>query len=124
MLHDRHPFPYGPEEIEQFAADVRDPNFRIQVSEAGVHIYNRDGLRVSDDPYELFPTLNVDDDAPHAFYLGLELAKAQIAWQLGKRYEQDEQLDWGVIRPRIESSKDTFAETKSTYKARRRKKPR
>lgn len=124
VLHDRHPFPYTPEEIEQFAADVRDPNFRIQVSEAGIHIYNRDGLRVSDDPYELFPVLKVDDDAPHAFYLGLELAKAQIAWQLGKRYEQDEQLDWGVIRPEVESSKDTFAETKSTYKARRRKKTR
>ncbi|MEX2366681.1 MAG: hypothetical protein WD601_08755, partial [Pseudohongiellaceae bacterium] len=23
-------------------------------------------------------------------------ARAQIAWQLGKRYEQDEALDWGV----------------------------
>ena len=32
----------------------------------------------------------------HAFYLGAELAKAEIAWRLGKRYAQDEPLDWGV----------------------------
>jgi hypothetical protein len=34
------------------------------------------------------------DDAPHAFYMGVELAKAQIALQLGKRYEQDAALNW------------------------------
>ncbi|HEX9491227.1 MAG TPA: dihydropteroate synthase, partial [Stellaceae bacterium] len=31
----------------------------------------------------------------HAFYLGVELARAEIAWQLGKRYVQDENLRWG-----------------------------
>ncbi len=36
------------------------------------------------------------NDASHAFYLGVELARAQIAWQLKKRYVQDEALDWGV----------------------------
>ena len=35
-------------------------------------------------------------DAPHAFYLGAELMKAEIAWRLGKRYAQDEPLDWGA----------------------------
>ena len=34
--------------------------------------------------------------APHAFYLGTELMKAEIAFVLGKRYVQDEPLDWGV----------------------------
>jgi hypothetical protein len=37
----------------------------------------------------------LDGDAPHAFYLGAELMKAEIAWRLGKRYAQDEPLDWG-----------------------------
>jgi hypothetical protein len=37
----------------------------------------------------------VEDDASHAFYLGVELARAQIAWQLKKRYSQDEELQWG-----------------------------
>jgi len=40
--------------------------------------------------------LKVDDDASHAFYLGVELARAQIAWQLKKRYVQDEELTWGA----------------------------
>jgi dihydropteroate synthase-like protein len=94
-LHDRRPFPYTPQEIEEFAVQVKDPNFRIQVSESGVHIYNRDGLYCDIDPFRLYPLLNVGDDASHAFYLGVELARAQIAWQLKKRYSQDEELHWG-----------------------------
>jgi len=48
------------------------------------------------DPFKLYPHLQVENDASHAFYLGVELARAQIAWQLKKRYTQDEELDWGV----------------------------
>jgi hypothetical protein len=29
----------------------------------------------------------------------VELARAQIAWQLGKRYIQDEELGWGAATP-------------------------
>ena len=47
-------------------------------------------------PFELWPGLGVDDDASHAFYLGVELGRAQIAWQLGKRYLQDNELEWGA----------------------------
>jgi dihydropteroate synthase len=32
---------------------------------------------------------------PHAFYLGAELMKAEIAWRLASAYAQDEPLDWG-----------------------------
>jgi hypothetical protein len=39
--------------------------------------------------------LQVKDDPGHAFYLGVELARAEVAWQLGKRYTQDEDLHWG-----------------------------
>lgn len=95
-VHARRPFPDAPEEIAEQAAAVRDPSFRIQVAADGVHIYNRDGHHAAKDPFELFPRLGVEDDASHAFYLGVELAKAQIAWQLGKRYAQDEELDWGA----------------------------
>ena len=95
-LHDRKPFSYSAEEITEFATQIKDPSFRIQVSEAGVHIYNRDGLFQDIDPFKLYPHLKVDDDASHAFYLGVELARAQIAWQLKKRYNQDEELTWGV----------------------------
>ena len=27
--------------------------------------------------------------------MGVEIARAEIAWQLGKRYAQDQPLDWG-----------------------------
>lgn len=94
-LHDRRPFTYTDEEIAEYAAAIKDPSFRIQISESGLHIYNRDGLFSDTDPFRLYPHLKVDDDASHAFYLGVELARAQIAWQLKKRYKQDEQLAWG-----------------------------
>ncbi len=94
-LHERHPFPYQPEEIAQTAAAVRDPSYRIEVSAAGLHLYNRDGLKSAHDPFTLFAQLSLGTDTGHAFYLGVELARAQIAWQLGKRYVQDQELRWG-----------------------------
>jgi hypothetical protein len=96
-LHDRKPFPYNANEIEEFAAQIKDPSFRIMVSEEGVHVYNRDGIQVGIDPFKFYPNLAVENDASHAFYLGVELARAQIAWQLKKRYVQDEELNWGVV---------------------------
>jgi dihydropteroate synthase-like protein len=100
-LHAKRPFPYDAEEIAAFAAAVRDPNFRVQVSADGIHVYNRDGHHVAVDPFALYPALKIENDGGHAFYLGVQLARAEIAWQLGKRFDQDEQLDWGceVDRP-------------------------
>ena len=95
-LHDRRPFTYSADEIKEIALLIKDPNFRIQVSESGVHIYNRDGIHQALDPFALYPHLDVAEDASHAFYLGVELARAQIAWQLKKRYVQDQEIDWGV----------------------------
>ena len=94
-VHDKRPFPDTPEEIAAVAAQVRDPNFRVQVSAQGLHVYNRDGLRLAQDPFALWPRLGLENDAAHAFYMGVELARAQIAWQLGKRYVQDQPLNWG-----------------------------
>ncbi|MGH8756733.1 MAG: DUF6513 domain-containing protein, partial [Burkholderiales bacterium] len=93
--HARKPFPDTSEEIAELARAIKDPSYRIQISEQGIHIYNRDGLHVATEPFALFPLLSLENDAAHAFYLGVELARAQIAWQLAKRYNQDEELDWG-----------------------------
>ena len=95
-LHDRKPFSYNNQEISEFAAQIKDPSFRIMVSEDGVHVYNRDGLQQAIDPFAFYPNLKVENDASHAFYLGVELARAQIAWQLKKRYVQDVELSWGI----------------------------
>ncbi|CAD5372164.1 Dihydropteroate synthase [Rubrivivax sp. A210] len=99
-VHARHPFPDTPEEITETAAQVRDPNFRVQVSAQGLHVYNRDGLRLGQGAFELWPRLGLEHDAGHAFYMGVELAHAEIAWRLGKRYVQDQPLDWGCADPR------------------------
>jgi dihydropteroate synthase-like protein len=121
-VHARRPFPYSSEEIAQIAAEVRDPNFRIQVGERGVHIFNRDGLTVATDPYQLYPGLDVEQDGAHAFYLGVELARAQIAWQLGKRYSQDEELDWGCAYERPAEDLLVHRAPGPTLAARRRRK--
>ena len=95
-LHEKRPFPATPAEIAETAAAITDPNFRVEISAEGLHIYNRDGHWQATDPFTLFPHLNMADDGAHAFYLGVETARAQIAWQLGKRYVQDQELRWGV----------------------------
>jgi dihydropteroate synthase-like protein len=95
QLHDRKPFPNTSQEIEELATHVRDGNFRVETAEDGIHIYARGVHYVATDAFSLFPKLGVAADASHAFYLGAELAKAEIAWRLGKRYIQDEPLDWG-----------------------------
>jgi dihydropteroate synthase-like protein len=94
-LHSKRPFPYDAAEIDEFAQSVRDPNYRIQVSADGIHVYNRDGHVVEGDPFALFPSLKLEGDAGHAFYMGVQLARAEIAWRLGKRFDQDQVLDWG-----------------------------
>ena len=94
-LRDRRPYSSTPDEIAEIAAQIRDRNFRIEVAADGIHLYNRDQHRVSQSAFDLFPNLGVEDDGAHAFYLGVELARAEIAWQLGKRYVQDENLRWG-----------------------------
>lgn len=94
-VHTKHPFVDTPQEIAATAAQVRDPNFRVQVSASGLHVYNRDGMRLGQGAFELWPQLGLEGDAAHAFYMGVELAHAEIAHKLGKRYVQDQPLDWG-----------------------------
>ena len=108
-LHERRPFPNTPEEIAELQRELSDRNWRIEAAEDGIHLYNRDRHEVEADPFALFPALRDAVDAPHAFYLGVELARAQIAFQLGKRYVQDRELDWGVAVPRAPEELDRFA---------------
>lgn len=121
-LHERKPFPYDKHEIKEFSESVRDPNFRIQVCDEGVFIYNRDGIWEAVDPFDFYPHLNVAEDGAHAFYLGVELARAQIAWQLGKRYDQDEELSWGIAVEKLEQDLSQFKQEGSTMKSRQDRK--
>jgi dihydropteroate synthase-like protein len=113
-LHAKRPFPYDAGEIEQFAQAVKDPNFRVQVSADGIHVYNRDGHVTDGDPFALFPSLKIEGDAGHAFYMGVQLARAEIAWQLGKRFDQDQALDWGCQVDRASDDRLGWAAPGST----------
>ncbi|PHS71547.1 MAG: dihydropteroate synthase [Methylophaga sp.] len=95
IAHERQPFPDSAEEIAELAGNIKDPSYRIKVAEQGIYMFNRDGLMLESDPFAFYPQLDLKEDTGHAFYLGAELAKAQVAWQLGKRYTQDEELEWG-----------------------------
>jgi dihydropteroate synthase-like protein len=119
-LRDRRPLLNTPEEIAAVAAEVGDTNWRIEVAEDGIHAYNRDGHRVARDPFDLYPHLDVAADGSHAFYLGVELARAQVAHQLGKRYVQDNELRWGVAVPPPAEDRLHFVQPSSTLEARRK----
>ncbi|MBP2151861.1 DUF6513 domain-containing protein [Xanthobacter flavus] len=124
-LRDRRPFSTTPEEVARLASTVADRNFRIEVTQEGIHVYNRDGHHVAADPFALFPHLKVEDDGAHAFYLGVETARAEIAHHLGKRYAQDEPLKWGVAGETGGSAEEahrlTFKEAGSTLSAAKKK---
>jgi dihydropteroate synthase-like protein len=119
-LRDRKGFASTPAEIETLAAALRDRNYRIEVAEDGIHIYNRNGHYVSDDPFKLYPNLELGTDVGHAFYLGVETARAEIAYRLGKRYAQDEPLPFGVVAEIPGAAEDAhamkFKEAGSTLK--------
>ena len=116
-LRSRDPFPYSRDEIAATAEQIKDPSFRIQLSPEGIHVYNRDGLRSSGDLRVVAATW-ARRDASHAFYMGVELARAEIAWQLGKRYTQDQPLDRGcaVVR-RSQASSALCAPSIQEHKA-------
>ncbi len=120
-LHARRPFPQTPEEITQAAREVRDKNFRIEIAEDGIHVYNRDGHHVAQEAFALFAKLGVEADGAHAFYLGAELARAEIAWRLAKRYAQDEPLDWGVAADAPADDKTRLKEAGHTLIATRKR---
>ncbi|MBN9244375.1 MAG: dihydropteroate synthase [Mesorhizobium sp.] len=117
QAHDRKPFPASSDDIDALAGEVRDANFRIMTAADGIHVFNGKGHAVATDAFELFAGLGVEADGAHAFYLGAELAKAEIAWRLGKRYTQDEPLAWGVAAPAPEADRTRLAEAGHTLRA-------
>jgi len=118
QIHDKKPFPYSDREIAESAAQVKDRNYRIEAAEDGIHIYNSAGHFVAGDAFALFDKLGVETDGAHAFYLGAELMKAEIAFRLGKRYAQDEPLDWGSATDRAPSDRTRLSEAGHTLRSR------
>jgi hypothetical protein len=59
-LRDRRPFRTARPRSPGTPAQVSDPNYRVEVAEDGLHVYNRDGHHAALDPFELFPKLGVE----------------------------------------------------------------
>jgi dihydropteroate synthase-like protein len=94
------------EDLDRLASEIKDANYRVFVSGGEVHLVSHE-LHLHDaDPFLLFDRLRQSGpdgglpknlDAAHSFYLGYEMCKAATAAALGKQYQQDESLDWGLL---------------------------
>jgi dihydropteroate synthase len=96
IMSERKPKRKSQKEINEIKHLIKDKNYRILLSKKGINVLNNRINVTGKDPYDFFPNIQVDGDTSHAFYLGVELARAQIALQLGKNYDQDNELSWGV----------------------------
>jgi dihydropteroate synthase-like protein len=100
MLRDEK-LPEHGNDLDRLASQLKDSNYRLFAEGEQLHLIAA-GLHLQDrDPFALFEQLLAASpknmDATHAFYLGFELSKALTALTLGKLYEQDEALDWGLL---------------------------
>ena len=91
-------------------SNVKDKNYRIYVNKDGIHVFNNKGFHTHQDAAEFYQHLDIKNDDGHAYYLGMELARAEIAFQLGKRYDQDEILKLGCA---VEISEDDIMKFKT-----------
>ncbi|WP_146512963.1 DUF6513 domain-containing protein [Rubripirellula amarantea] len=102
MLRDPKLTPFSTEMLSSLASSLKDNNYRLFAQDDVIHVLAA-GLHLRDaDPFLLFEKLmqqpaSDNVDASHAFYLGYEMAKASIALTLGKQYNQDQALDWGLL---------------------------
>jgi dihydropteroate synthase len=117
-LKDPEVLAYSEAELRTLQRAVTDPNFRIFADGGTITIFNNTLFARGTDIDELFVRLGVDE-ATHAFYLGRELMKAQIAITLGKTYRQEGQLQWGYLTPPEQPSRHV----KLTQRSKRRRSP-
>lgn len=99
MLRDAKYRPPSSESLNDLASKLTDPNFRIAAAADGLHLMNRAGHWVGDQPFEVFAralAANPDIDAGHAFYLGFEMARAEMCRELTKNYIQDQPVSFGL----------------------------
>jgi dihydropteroate synthase-like protein len=99
MLRDAKLKPQSEATLATLAAAITDSNFRIFAESSGLHLMNRQGHWSGDRPFDIFAAAikaNAEIDAGHAFYLGYEMARAEIMRLLGKQYTQDEPISFGV----------------------------
>ncbi|MCH2115422.1 MAG: DUF6513 domain-containing protein [Pirellulales bacterium] len=105
MLRDEDLVAPDQKQLARLAAEIRDHNYRIFAADGEVHLVSRQLHLHHADPFVVMDKLQSSGpdgglpdnlDEGHAFYLGYEMCKARTALTLGKTYQQDESLDWGL----------------------------
>lgn len=117
--HGHKDYAYTSDELIDMKSNIKDKNYRIYVNDDGIHLFNKTIYKVFSDPYKFYEFLEVEEDSGHSFYLGVELARAQIAYQLRKEYSQDEELDWGCLIDKKDDNKLKSKELGPTFKKRK-----
>ena len=107
MLRDVDVPEYGERFFERLRDEIQDNNIRVFVDRGNVHLLSSSLHLFGTDPFLMFQKFLDQDkdtmDRGHAFYLGYEMCKAATALALGKNYQQDEALDWGLLTEEEES---------------------
>jgi dihydropteroate synthase len=93
------------DELREMQKSITDRNFRIETDGESIYAFNSERFVKHSSLRDIFPLLGVDGDASHAFYLGRELMKADLARRLGKKYIQGEPLHWGYLTWREEEGR-------------------
>ena len=102
ILRDPKVHYYSKTMLQQLAATIKDNNYRILVDREQIHLIAAEVFISGTDPFEMMSRLlelpqSKNVDVSHSFYLGFELAKAMTALTLGKQYDQDVALRWGML---------------------------
>ncbi|MCL4440204.1 MAG: DUF6513 domain-containing protein [Firmicutes bacterium] len=95
-VKDREVSVFSESQLKEMQSLVRDSNYRIFVGNGDIYLFNKQHFLKGRDIDRLFAQIEIKNSR-HAFYLGKELNKAKIAAVLGKRYGQDEELNWGFF---------------------------
>src|SRR5688572_11350933 len=93
------------DELRALQARITDPNFRIFADDHAITVLNNEVFVRGTNIQEIFAQLGVDEPT-HAFYIGKELARAQLAMTLGKTYRQEGALSWGYLTPPDEAKSE------------------
>ncbi|MGI6406458.1 MAG: DUF6513 domain-containing protein [Syntrophaceticus sp.] len=88
--------PYTEAELREIKSLIKDRNYRIFIDGQYIYIFNSRVFLRGKEAETLFKQIEISDSA-HAFYLGRELEKAELALKLGKKYVQDSELRWGYL---------------------------
>ncbi len=101
MLRDPNWAARTSEALQDLAGALTDSHFRIFAEQGELHLMNNQGYWRGHSPFAVFAealkTQKNSVSAEHAFYLGYEMARAELALHLGKQYEQDAPMRWGLL---------------------------